>query len=80
MRLILINPKRIGGYIIQPPLGLGYLASIAQKYCSFVDIWDMGIDKFVRSPVLQLTQFVNSWDLHLLIEITINNMLFHQKR
>jgi anaerobic magnesium-protoporphyrin IX monomethyl ester cyclase len=45
MKLILINPKRVGGYIIQPPLGLGYLASIAQKYCSSVDIWDMGIGK-----------------------------------
>lgn len=45
MKLTLINPKRIGGYVIQPPLGLGYLAKIAQKYCSFVDLLDMGINK-----------------------------------
>ena len=45
MKLILINPRRIGGYVIQPPLGLGYLAKIAQKYCASVELWDMGINK-----------------------------------
>lgn len=45
MKLILINPRRIGGYVIQPPLGLGYLAKIAQKYCASVELLDMGINK-----------------------------------
>lgn len=43
MKLLLINPKRVAGYVIQPPLGLGYLASIAKKYCSLVELWDMSI-------------------------------------
>lgn len=31
--------------MIQPPLGLGYLARIAKKYCSPVELWDMAISK-----------------------------------
>lgn len=57
MRLLLINPKRIGGYIVQPPLGLGYLARIANKYCSSVELWDMGLGNlFYKQKLNELSK------------------------